>query len=281
MEMTTRTFELPAMQEGLEQAKESSPLNQYSLWQILGIWAAAAAPMGVLGWIVAPALSRGSDNPGMVRLGVLTIGLIWQFVLVMILLYREAGNLHWSTIRERLWLQTPRSSRTVATDRRLWWWLIPVVVLTVLYEMQVIGVGDRLWVSLFPALAEPPGFSLGAVLSSPEAKAQMVGAWGFYWLFIVSALFNTVIGEELLFRGLLLPRMAHTFGKWDWVVNGILFGFYHWHQPWVSLGAAIEGMFLFAFPTKRFRSAWFGIIAHSGESVFFAFLLLGLVLGLA
>ena len=265
----------------MEYKNDISAIPQYSLGKILLIWAVAAVPMAVLGWIVAPALSRGSDNPGMVRLGALTIGLFWQFVLVMILLYREAGNLRWSTIRERLWLQQPRSSRTGATDRRLWWWLIPLVILTTLYEMQVIGIVDRLWVSLFPALAEPPSFSLGGLLESPEAKAQMVGAWGFFWVFIVNAVFNTVLGEELLFRGLLLPRMSRAFGKWDWVANGILFGFYHLHQPWDVIGAAIEGMFLFAFPTKRFRSAWFGIIAHSAQSAFFAFLLLGLVLGLA
>jgi membrane protease YdiL (CAAX protease family) len=265
----------------MEQQKPGVEIPQYSLSKILLVWAAAAAPMAVLGWIVAPALSRGSGNPGIVRLGALTIGLVWQFVLVMILLYREAGNLHWSTIRERLWLQRPRSSSTGVTDRRLWWWLIPVVILTALYEMQVTGVLDRLWVSLVPVLAEPPSFSLGGILGSPEAKAQLVGSWGFYWLFIVNALFNTVLGEELLFRGLLLPRMGGAFGKWDWVANGILFGFYHWHQPWSFIGAAIEAVFLFAFPTKRFKSAWFGIIAHSGQSVLFAFLLTGLVLGLA
>ena len=104
----------------MEQMKLVPEIPQYSLGKILLVWAAAAVPMGVLGWIVAPALSRGSENPGMVRLGVLTIGLIWQFILVMILLYREAGDLHWSTIRERLWLQAPRSSRTGATDWRLW-----------------------------------------------------------------------------------------------------------------------------------------------------------------
>jgi membrane protease YdiL (CAAX protease family) len=256
-------------------------IPQYSLGKILLVWAAAAVPMGVLGWIVAPALSQGSDNPGFVRLGVLTIGLIWQFVLVLILLASEGSSLRWSDIRQRLWLQQPRSSRTGVVDRRLWWWLIPLIILTTLYEMQVIGLVDHLWVSLFPAFAEPPSFGLAGFLGSPEGKAQMVGAWGFFWLFIVNAVFNTVIGEELLFRGLLLPRMATAFGKWDWMANGVLFGFYHLHQPWDFIGAAIEGMFLFAFPTRRFHSAWFGIIAHSLQSGVFAFLLLGLVLGLA
>jgi hypothetical protein len=38
---------------------------------------------------------------------------------------------------------------------------------------------------------------------------------------------------------------------------------------------------VFAFTGKRFRSNWFPIILHSGQSVFFLFLILGLVLGLA
>jgi CAAX protease family protein len=281
MKMTTDALSQHKKEEIMVQDKVIPGISQYSLGKVLLVWLAAAAPMGVLGWIVAPALSRGSTNPGMVRLAVLTIGLIWQFALVLILLAHEGSSWRWSDIRQRLWIRQPSSEKGGRTDRRLWWWLIPMVVLTVLYEMQVIGVVEHLWVALFPALAEPPGFSFGGLLSAPEAKAQMVGAWGFYWLFMVSALFNTVIGEELLFRGLLLPRMARTFGNWDWVVNGLLFGFYHWHQPWVFVGAAIEGAFLLAFPTRRFRSAWFGIIAHSGQTVFFAFLLLGLVLGLA
>jgi len=147
--------------------------------------------------------------------------------------------------------------------------------------MLVSGIFDTLWVSIFPFIAEPPGFSLGAALDTPEAKSQLVGAWGIYTLFIFSALFNTVLGEELLFRGLLLPRMGGVFGKWDWVMNGLLFGLYHLHQPWGILSAAIEGMLLFALPSRYFRSSWFGIIAHSGQSIYFAILLLGLVLGLA
>jgi len=263
----------------LQQVK--TELTQYSLSKILLIWAAAAAPMGVLGWVVAPALSVGSTTPGMVRLAVLTLGLVWQFALVLILLYREAGTLRWSDIRQRLWLLKPSARQGSKPDGRLWWWLIPIVVLVALFEMQVGSVIDQLWVSLFPALAEPSSFSMAGFVASPEGRAEMVGAWGFFALFIVQAIFNTVIGEELLFRGLLLPRMAGAFGKWDWLANGILMGFYHFHQPWIFISAAIEGALLFAFPTRRFKSAWFGIIAHSGQSVFFAFLLLGLVLGLA
>jgi membrane protease YdiL (CAAX protease family) len=93
--------------------------------------------------------------------------------------------------------------------------------------------------------------------------------------------FNTVIGEELLFRGLLLPRMNGAFGRWDRTVNSRLFGASDIRQPWTIFGSSILGEFLFALPTKRFRSAWFGIFAHSGKSAYLLILILGLVLGFA
>lgn len=38
---------------------------------------------------------------------------------------------------------------------------------------------------------------------------------------------------------------------------------------------------LYTFPAYRYRSTWMSIILHSAQSVFFAFLVLGVVLGLA
>ncbi len=225
-------------------------IPQYSLRKILLVWAAAALPMGLLGWVVAPALAHNPQSPGFERQAVLTIGLVWQFLLVMLLLYQEAGNLRWSTIRQRLWLQTPRSPRMGKPRGRLWWWVIPFILLTALFDLQFKGIVDHLWVSVFPMLAEPRGFDLGSALATPAAKAQLAGAWNVWGLFVVSALFNSFVGEELLFRGLLLPRMAGVFGKQDWVMNGLLFGLYHLHQPWGILSSAIVGIV-----AMRYRAA--------------------------
>jgi membrane protease YdiL (CAAX protease family) len=259
--------------------------EQYSLAQILGIWAAAAVPMGILGWIVAPALAPDIDTDplgaAVTRVGVLTVGLIWQFVLSMIIVRREEGDLRWSTIRRRLWLNKPRDPKTGKPRGLLWLWLVPLLILVALLDVFLGSTLDQWWVSLLPFFAEPPSFALGSILDSPEIQAQLVGAWGFLGLWTVSALFNTFLGEEFLFRGVLLPKMEGVFGKWDWVANGVLMGIYHLHQPWGILRNAIGSMFLFSLPSKRFRCTWMAVIVHSGQSVFFIFLILGLVLGLA
>lgn len=260
--------------------------RQYSLTQILGLWAAAALPMAFLSWVVNPILAPSLDQPvgvaGIARVILLTLGLMWQFVLSMTIVYREEGNLLWATIRQRCWLNTPRDPQTGEPRKKLWLWLIPLCLLFPAFEFAIMPTLklNRLWVSLFPFFAEPPEYSFSKFMASPDNRAQLVGAWWFFGLFIVLSLFNTLLGEELLFRGVLLPKMSGVFGKWDWAANGFLFGAYHLHQPWSIPGSILIGVVLFAFPARHFRSAWMAIVVHSGQSVFFAFLILGLVLGL-
>src|SRR3954451_1905180 len=89
--------------------------------------------------------------------------------------------------------------------------------------------------------------------------------------------FNTVLGEELLFRGLLLPRMR-AFGRADWLVNGLLFACYHLHVPWVIPQTVLVDTFALALPSRRYRSSLIAIAAHSAQTVFFIVIALALVL---
>jgi len=272
--------------ENIARANAAAEMGeQYSLARILGIWALAAIPMGILSWIVFPALSPdfGSDplGAGVTRIVLLAIGLIWLFVLSMIIVRQEEGDLRWATVKRRLRLNTPRDPKTGETRRRLWLWVIPFLIATVVWELALTSYVDGLWVSVFPFFAEPPGYSMAAVFESQEILARLVGAWWFLALFVVQAIFNTILGEEFLFRGVLLPKMEGVFGRWSWVANGVLHGFYHVHQPWGIVGSVVSCVFLYAFPSWRFRSTWMGVIVHSAQSVYFAFLILGIVLGLA
>lgn len=271
------------MENYLGAATERS--NQYSLAHILGIWTLAAVPMGLLSWVVFPALSPDSRSDplgaGVTRIVLLTLGLIWLFVLSMIIVRQEEGNLHWATVKHRLRLNPPHDPKTGETRPRLWLWVIPLIIAIAIWDVVLRPYVIKLWVSIFPFLAEPPGYSMDAVFKSPEIMDRLVGAWWFLGLFVLNAAFNTILGEEFLFRGVLLPKMEGVFSRWSWVANGVLFGFYHLHQPWGILPSVIAGVFLYTFPSWRFRSTWLGVIVHSGQSVYMAFLILGIVLGLA
>jgi membrane protease YdiL (CAAX protease family) len=259
--------------------------GQYSITKILGIWALAAIPMGILSWIILPVVSPDSSSDplgaGVTRIMLLTVGLVWLFVLSMIIIRQEEGDLRWATVKRRLRLNTPRDPKTGETRGRLWMWVIPFLLGIIVWEIVFKSYADDLWVSIFPFFAEPAGYSMASVFGSKEILDGLVGAWWFLGLYVVNAIFNTILGEEFLFRGVLLPKMEGAFGRWSWAANGLLHAFYHFHQPWGIAASIVSCVFFYAFPSWRFRSTWLGIIVHSAQSVYFAFLILGVVLGLA
>jgi uncharacterized protein len=264
---------LPPVEVATPRADEAMPkvtIPQYQLHGIFAVWAAAALPMAALAWVVAPALAErlsGEGDVPMVKALCLSLagGLIWQFVLVVALVGHEQRDLRWSTVRDALWLRSPRSPHNALVGGRVWLILIPLIVI-----FAAEGV--------IPSLPYPDNRDLGGFLGSDVGQNFLSGNWGFFSLLVVLWLFNTVLGEELLFRGFLLPRMNGAFGRGDWVANGVLFATYHLHMPW-RIPAALLDMFILAYPTKRYRSAWIGIAVHSAQSVFFAVLVLALVAG--
>lgn len=238
-------------------------VTQYSRRGILAIWAAAALPMGALAWIVVPALAGGGASLTRALIVAMTAGLIWQFVLVVGLVGYEQRSLRWSRLREALWLRSPRSPRTGRVGGRTWLVVIPLIV----------GLAAE---ELLPAMPHVASRDLGEFLSSDAGRAMFSGSWGWFAVVMTMLVFNTVLGEELLFRGVLLPRMHGAFGDRDWVANGVLFATYHLHVPWV-IPASLLGTLTIAYPTKRYQSAWIGIAVHSAQSLVFAVLVLTLV----
>lgn len=255
--------------------------NQYTLPQILGIWFAAGAPLWIFAWAVHPILHQGLSalDSGLLWMKLDLIGLVWQFVFSMFILYREEGDIRLATISRRFWLNNPISPRTGQKDNRLWWALIPLMLLVVALELGLAPFLNEIWTTLFPFLVEPPSRGLD-VLFAPEMHAVWIGAWNFFALFVITSLFNNFLSEEFLFRGVLLPKMNGVFGKWDWVANGFIFGVYHLQMPWTIPVNILFG-WLMAFSAKRYHSNWFSIVLHNGQAFYFGFLILGLVLGLA
>jgi uncharacterized protein len=240
-------------------------LPQLGLGGIAAVWAAAALPMALLAWVVTPLLADQLSGPAALPRALiiaLTAGLVWQCVLVLGLVRREQGTLRWTVLREALWLRAPRAPRTGRRGGRLWLVVVPLIV--AFGAEEILG-----------ALPYPAGHDMGDFLSSHAGHVLLAGSWGWFAILAALVVFNTVLGEELLFRGFLLPRMSGKFGRRDWLANGLLFAVYHLHMPWV-IPTALLDTFILAYPSRRYRSALIGIVVHSAQSV----VLLGLVLSL-
>ncbi|WP_051707150.1 CPBP family intramembrane glutamic endopeptidase [Nocardioides aequoreus] len=241
---------------------------QYSRRRILGTWAAATLPTAALAWVGAPLLADSFEGPSAWPRAILlclTAGLVWQFILVMGAVRHEQGTLRWSVAKEALWLRPPRSPHSGRRGGRLWWLLVPLVLLVAATEE-------------LPSVPSPDHRDLGTFLQSNAGQDFLAGNWPWFALILTMMIFNTVLGEELLFRGLLLPRMRGAFGRADWAANGVLFAVYHLHTPWV-IPASLLDTLLVSYPASRYRSSLIGICVHSVQTVVLGALTLLVVLG--
>jgi membrane protease YdiL (CAAX protease family) len=246
---------------------ETAPIRQYTVGGAIRVWAAAALPMGALSWAFAPWLASQLSGPGaLVRalLTALTIGLAWQFALVLILVHREQGTLRWGVVKDALWLHAPRRPRT--GRRGGWAWLVIVPLILAVFVIEML-----------PALPAPGDRDMGLFLESRAGQGFLSGNWVWFAIIVTMGIFNTALGEELLFRGLLLPRMNGVFGRWDWAANGVLFGLYHLHVPW-AIPRTLLDTFILAYPSRHYRSALIGIAVHSAQTIVVSALVLALVL---
>jgi membrane protease YdiL (CAAX protease family) len=237
--------------------------TQYSLTKILTIWAAVSLPIPVLIFIVAPMLISVSDiHPGLLIWYIGISGMIWQFLVSVFLLWRELDEFTWTEIKTRIWLNKPSNPKTGKKSYKMFYWLIPAFFFVLAIEMSPLGgMLDQIVLSIFPSLD-----GLGTDMESLFVP-ELVGAWWLFGVAILNNIFNYFLGEELLFRGILLPKMRGVFGKWDWVANAALFGLYHLDKPQNIIKISVAAL-AYTWTSKRYQSIWFAIILHGVEMIF-------------
>lgn len=254
--------------------------HQYSVRKIVTIWLLATVPMFILGWLIPPIIGDSwGMEVGLARSILLTLGLAWMTLLSLAIVYQEEGDFAWATIKKRLRLNAPRDPKTGETRRRLWWWLVPVSLVFGVEALLLDGlIAQPLLDGPLSFMAEPDRYSLDAFAQDQSRLAPLKGAWWLFAIFIPLLAFN-ILGEELLFRGVLLPKMNGAFGRVAWIANGIVSTLYHVHQPSTFLLGVFVAPLVFALPAYRFRSTAMSMLIHGAQVPIILLLVLGIVLG--
>jgi membrane protease YdiL (CAAX protease family) len=168
-----------------------------------------------------------------------------------------------------------RLSRMNSTD---WLWTL-VVLLGTLGFYFGLAFTSR-WLAALPILAPHPAFPddlvTGKLIPGELFGMPLQGQWWILAVYLVGWLLN-IFGEEFWYRGWMLLRQELAFGKHAWLVNGSMFTFQHWLQPWNSL-AILPGALLAVYAVQRRRNTWITIIQHGLMNfTLFGYVLLGVM----
>src|SRR5262249_49831423 len=95
------------------------------------------------------------------------------------------------------------------------------------------------------------------------AEPRSVGTRGYLLLGFRCLFVTNILGEELCWRGYVLPRQEAAFGRAACLANGIPWCLFHRSFGWPILVMLLPITLLLPWIVQRRRNTWVGIIIHA------------------
>ena len=191
---------------------------------------------------------------------------------ISILAYRLEGN-EWS------WKAFARRYRLRRMDRSTWLWTVALILVGGLAALGLSFTGK--WLASIPLFA-PPDYFPAEINPSKEMAAgifmdtPLTGQWWIVLAYSAGWFFN-IVGEELLWRGYVLPRQEACHRERAWLIHGMMWAIWHIFWRW-NLLAILPAALTIPFVVQRTRNTWVGIIAHGiANFIPLAFIIAGVV----
>lgn len=164
--------------------------------------------------------------------------------------------------RSLKWIEFSNRFSLRGLSKRDWLWTILLITFVLLFYFGLSFTST--WLAKQPIFAPHPQFPEDMVSGNLEQGylfgMELKGKW---WIVIVYFIFwlINIFGEEFWYRGWMLPRQEQAFGKYAWLINGLMFTFQHWLQPWNFL-LILPGALFQAYIVQNRQNTWIGIIQH-------------------
>jgi membrane protease YdiL (CAAX protease family) len=224
----------------------------------LVLFGVPAAGLAAAYYLLRPWLERNGVPAITAFVGSLSIPLVLMFASALIAYRLEGHPLTWSAFSERMRFPKPRGK-----DVLIGLGLFAATVAG--YALFSIAATALVKHGILPlpanrSIMDDPNTGFSWALFDRAAGGRLHGQWPIALLFLVAYFFN-VAGEELWWRGYVLPRQELVFGRHTWIVHGLLWAGFHAYKYWEVL-ALVPVCLLIAFAAQRLRNNWPGTMVH-------------------
>ena len=164
-------------------------------------------------------------------------------VVAMTILRFEGHGLNGQTWRERL-----RFRPMAQAD---WIWSIGALIVIGILSAAVIR-GLEIAIGEFDH--SPPFMALEPLT---PGRYWLLALWFPYWIL-------NIMGEEILWRGVMLPRQEVAFGNYAWIVHALGWGLFHIAFGWQLLITLLPILIIQSYVVQKRKNSWVGVIIHAG-----------------
>lgn len=137
-----------------------------------------------------------------------------------------------------------------AMDTNAWIWVSGSVILIGILSGLIMKTGDLLW---GPAPHQPPFMSFEPL--TPD-RYWILFLWFPYWIL-------NIMGEEILWRGVIFPRQEVVFGRYTWLVHGFGWSLFHLAFGWRLFLMMLPILYIQSFAVQKTKNTWVGVAIHA------------------
>jgi membrane protease YdiL (CAAX protease family) len=218
---------------------DPATIPQFTILQLVGYVLLPIAWWFFILYVVAPFLlpsittSEGEMN-AWALLMLSSLGYLFEFFLALYIFRREGYRLRLSALRSRINWRLVRGWKT--------WGLVLLLFVVGFGLSMFLSQTNRMVAEVlpppdwFPASQNPLKDVEGIEDALPGVAFQ--GNFLFLVLFLFTGIMN-IVGEDLYYRGALIPKMHGLFGKWAWLAGGIIWPIKHIYVWWNAIGNAL------------------------------------------
>jgi membrane protease YdiL (CAAX protease family) len=254
---------------------EDQALQPMPFWLSLLLFAIPAALMVASMFWGIPWLEGLGLEPIVSFLTAFTVPMAWMFTAALVGYHKiERRSLRWDSFAARM-----RFPRLQFKDL-LWGLLVFGVgmVTMALLTPVILAFIEAGWLTVpdnLPLLLDPQATISGAALAQ-QAGGSLRGRWDIVILFMIYLFFN-IAGEELWWRGYILPRQELRHGRRAWMVHGLLWAAFHVFKYW-SIITLVPFTLALSFSAQRLKTNWPATFAHLlGNLTFFSLVVMGVL----
>jgi membrane protease YdiL (CAAX protease family) len=222
-----------------------SKLRKLGLFPSFSIYVVAALLMFIQTNFLIPYLSKITGQETILFWFIVAaIGIFTPLIILgLIILKIEGFQINRETITSRL-----RIRKLTKSD--LMWTLIGFLAIAILSGL----------------IMKLPEIIIGQFDHSPKFMSFEPLTKGRYWLLLIWTPYwiLNILGEEIIWRGVMLPRQEIAFGKYTWIIHGIGWGLFHIAFGWKLLVTLIPIIFILPFIVQKTKNTWTGVILHGG-----------------
>lgn len=171
------------------------------------------------------------------------LGLFLPMLIVSFIILRKEGI----KIDKNTWQKRLRFKKMEKAD---WLWSIGAIFIIGFLSFAIM----KLLEVFIGQVDSQPSFMVFEPLSPGRYWVLLI--WFPYWLL-------NIMGEEILWRGVLFPRQEVIFKKHTWLIHGTLWSIFHLAFGWQLLLTMLPILFVQPYVVQQSKNSWTGVIIHA------------------